>query len=399
VHRILRTLLAFVFLAAAAFAADFAETKKNADAGDAEAQYNLGLMYAKGGGVPKDFTEAVKWHRKAADQGHADAQKSLGNMYYKGEGVPKDGVEASKWSRKAAVNKDAARQRAARQKAAREQATSQRPTRGEAATSQRATRGEAATSQRATRGEAATSQRATRGEAATSQRATKTYANGTGVRKDDAEAAKRVRLAANQRPAKASTDIKKDEEDDGEDEEDDGEDEEDDGEDEEDDGEDEEDDGGMDFFLKAQMKFAQALLPATRIAEMNDEIKVMRSKTDPKEAVILTKKYIAENQAAAEIFIKKGDALNAEARSLISEGKDEAAKGVAKWALISVAAFFINKDKDLDKNTKAAIGMIIVEEAISDLSDLDEMLSTLEKINSIGSSKEQNIDSKLEISK
>ena len=48
-NRIFRTLLAFVFLAAAAFAADFAETKKNADAGDAEAQYNLGLMYAKGG--------------------------------------------------------------------------------------------------------------------------------------------------------------------------------------------------------------------------------------------------------------------------------------------------------------------------------------------------------------
>jgi hypothetical protein len=362
-HRIFRTLLAFVFLAAAAFAADFAETKKNADAGDAEAQYNLGLMYAKGGGVPKDFTEAVKWYRKAADQGHADAQKSLGNMYYKGEGVPKDGVEASKWLRKAAVNKDAARQRAGRQQAA---------------------RGEQAGRQQAARGEQAARQRAAR-EQADSQRATKTYANGTGLRKDDAEAAKRVRLAANQRPAKASTDIKKDEEDDGEDE--------------EDDGEDEEDDGGMDFFLKAQMKFAQALLPATRIAEMNDEIKVMRSKTDPKEAVILTKKYIAENQAAAEIFIKKGDALNAEARSLISEGKDEAAKGVAKWALISVAAFFINKDKDLDKNTKAAIGMIIVEEAISDLSDLDEMLSTLEKINSIGSSKEQNIDSKLEISK
>ena len=317
--------------------------------------------------MPKDFAEAAKWYREAADQGHADAQKSLGVMYAAGNGVPQDGVEASKWLRKAAENKDAARQRAARQKAAR----------GEQAARQQAARGEQAARQRAAREQAAAKQQAAR-EQADSQRATKTYANGTGVRKDDAEAAKRVRLAANQRPAKASTDIKKDEEDDGED---------------------EEDDGGMDFFLKAQMKFAQALLPATRIAEMNDEIKVMRSKTDPREAVILTKKYIAENQAAAEFFIKKGDALNAEARSLISEGKDEAAKGVAKWALISVAAFFINKDKDLDKNTKAAIGMIIVEEAISDLSDLDEMLSTLEKINSIGSSKEQNIDSKLEISK
>lgn len=33
-HRILRILLVFVLLAAAGFAADFAETKKNAEAGD-----------------------------------------------------------------------------------------------------------------------------------------------------------------------------------------------------------------------------------------------------------------------------------------------------------------------------------------------------------------------------
>ncbi|MSR43556.1 MAG: hypothetical protein EXS19_05920, partial [Pedosphaera sp.] len=37
--------------------------------GDASAQYNLGVMYANGLGVPKDEVEAVKWYRKAADQG------------------------------------------------------------------------------------------------------------------------------------------------------------------------------------------------------------------------------------------------------------------------------------------------------------------------------------------
>ena len=53
-QRIVRTLLVFVLLAAAGFAADnFAETKKNAEAGDAWAQYYLGLMYAEGTGVPK----------------------------------------------------------------------------------------------------------------------------------------------------------------------------------------------------------------------------------------------------------------------------------------------------------------------------------------------------------
>ena len=48
-NSILRTLLVFVLLAAAGFAVDtptVAETKKNAEAGDAWAQYYLGMMYA-----------------------------------------------------------------------------------------------------------------------------------------------------------------------------------------------------------------------------------------------------------------------------------------------------------------------------------------------------------------
>jgi uncharacterized protein len=36
------------------------------------AQYNLGVMYAIGQGVPEDDAEAVKWYRKAAEQGHAE---------------------------------------------------------------------------------------------------------------------------------------------------------------------------------------------------------------------------------------------------------------------------------------------------------------------------------------
>ncbi len=36
---------------------------------DALAQYNLGGMYATGGGVPQDYQEAVRWYRLAAEQG------------------------------------------------------------------------------------------------------------------------------------------------------------------------------------------------------------------------------------------------------------------------------------------------------------------------------------------
>ena len=75
----------------------FKETKAKAEKGDAEAQVNLGLMYANGSGVVKDEAEAVKWYRKAADQGDEDAQFNLGVMYANGSGVKKNELEAYKW--------------------------------------------------------------------------------------------------------------------------------------------------------------------------------------------------------------------------------------------------------------------------------------------------------------
>mgnify|MGYP001359154453 CR=1 FL=1 len=80
----------------------FSFRKKMADQGDANAQNNLGWMYAKGEGVRKNSKEAIKWYRKAADQGDAQAQYNLGLMYSNGKGVPEDDVEAVKWYRKAA---------------------------------------------------------------------------------------------------------------------------------------------------------------------------------------------------------------------------------------------------------------------------------------------------------
>jgi len=80
----------------------FAETKGKAEAGDAIAQYNLGVMYRKGQGVEQDFKEAVKWYQKAADQGYAPAQHNLGVMYENGQGVEQDCEEAVRWYQKSA---------------------------------------------------------------------------------------------------------------------------------------------------------------------------------------------------------------------------------------------------------------------------------------------------------
>ncbi|MFA5924059.1 MAG: tetratricopeptide repeat-containing serine protease family protein [Methylococcaceae bacterium] len=76
--------------------------QKAAAQGDARAQYFLGEVYYYGEGVPKDAAKAVQWFQKAAAQGDARAQSFLGAMYENGFGVPKNAVKAVEWFQKAA---------------------------------------------------------------------------------------------------------------------------------------------------------------------------------------------------------------------------------------------------------------------------------------------------------
>src|SRR3989442_15463719 len=57
------------------------ELKKQADSGDAHAQFNLGWLYHDGRGVPQDYAQARQWYEKAAAQGNAPAQSNLGWLY------------------------------------------------------------------------------------------------------------------------------------------------------------------------------------------------------------------------------------------------------------------------------------------------------------------------------
>ena len=68
------------------YAAALREFRPLAGQGDASAQYNLGVMYFVGQGVPQDYTDATKWIRKASEQGFAEAQLKLGRMYAFGLG-------------------------------------------------------------------------------------------------------------------------------------------------------------------------------------------------------------------------------------------------------------------------------------------------------------------------
>ena len=53
------------------YATALRELKPLAENGVPRAQFYLGVMYAKGQGVPQDYTEAVRWYRLAADHGDA----------------------------------------------------------------------------------------------------------------------------------------------------------------------------------------------------------------------------------------------------------------------------------------------------------------------------------------
>jgi len=79
------------------YATAFAEWKAAAEGGFAEAQFDLGVLYAQGRGVKRDLTIAEQWYRKAAAQGNAEAEFALGQMYSRGWGVPRDEADAIRW--------------------------------------------------------------------------------------------------------------------------------------------------------------------------------------------------------------------------------------------------------------------------------------------------------------
>jgi hypothetical protein len=73
-----------------------------AERGNPHAQSTLGYMYYRARGVARDYRAAALWSRRAAEQGIASAQSNLGLLYDKGEGVEQDYAEAARWYRKAA---------------------------------------------------------------------------------------------------------------------------------------------------------------------------------------------------------------------------------------------------------------------------------------------------------
>lgn len=72
--------------------------RRQAEAGDPEAAFELGARYASGEDAPQNYTEAVKWFTQAANGGQVLAAATLGAYYWAGRGVAQDDITAYMWS-------------------------------------------------------------------------------------------------------------------------------------------------------------------------------------------------------------------------------------------------------------------------------------------------------------
>ena len=80
---------------AASAAADVDPPGEGAGPTDPAAQFELGMRYGRGEGVPRDDYAARTWLARAAAGGHPRARHALGWLYYDGRGVPRDYPKAA----------------------------------------------------------------------------------------------------------------------------------------------------------------------------------------------------------------------------------------------------------------------------------------------------------------
>lgn len=70
-----------------------------AEEGDKEAFYNIGLLYFLGNGVEKNLPLSFEYCQKAAFMGSPRAQNNLAFMYIKGLGVKKSYIDSYVWAK------------------------------------------------------------------------------------------------------------------------------------------------------------------------------------------------------------------------------------------------------------------------------------------------------------
>ncbi|WP_225767688.1 tetratricopeptide repeat protein [Inquilinus sp. Marseille-Q2685] len=93
--------------------------QRDAELGDAVAQFNLGIVYGNRSGEPGHAVEdrrmdAIRWLLRSANQGLPRAQNRLAEIYVEGPDASKDAVKACAWFLLAAAGELGARGQTAR---------------------------------------------------------------------------------------------------------------------------------------------------------------------------------------------------------------------------------------------------------------------------------------------
>ena len=83
---------------------EISELIKKAEAGDGQAQYQLGVIYYEDDRIDQHDSKAFEYFEKSAEQGIALAQSYLRAMYYSGLGVEQDTAKAKECLKKACDN-------------------------------------------------------------------------------------------------------------------------------------------------------------------------------------------------------------------------------------------------------------------------------------------------------
>ena len=69
---------------------DFVYDLALATQGVSVSQYNTGINYSLGRGIPKEIEKSIYWYQRASEQGHSKAPFNLAIVYARGEGVDRD---------------------------------------------------------------------------------------------------------------------------------------------------------------------------------------------------------------------------------------------------------------------------------------------------------------------
>lgn len=75
--------------------------------GGAQAQFLMGAMLERGRGGPRSYTTAMQWYQRAAEQGYPPAEAAIGRFYGRGLGMEPDRMQRTNWYRRAAEHGNA----------------------------------------------------------------------------------------------------------------------------------------------------------------------------------------------------------------------------------------------------------------------------------------------------